>query len=129
MLYQIGDFSKKANVSIRTLRYYDSIDLFKPVEVDLFTNYRYYSTDQLEDLKLINDLKYCGFSLEEIKENWNSFTNDLMLERKKKLLEDIKNKEEQIRKVEYLRSNIESGKIYYKNKNKTKREKEKNLFK
>ncbi|MCI8777872.1 MAG: MerR family DNA-binding transcriptional regulator [Bacilli bacterium] len=28
MLLQIGEFSKKSGTSIRTLRYYDKIDLF-----------------------------------------------------------------------------------------------------
>ena len=42
MLFRIGEFSKLTGIPIRTLRYYDSIDLFKPSEVDLFTSYRYY---------------------------------------------------------------------------------------
>ena len=37
MLYKIGDFSKETGVPIKTLRYYNEIDLFNPVEVDLFT--------------------------------------------------------------------------------------------
>lgn len=129
MLYKIGDFSKKTGLSIRTLRYYDEIDLFKPVEIDLFTNYRYYSEKQLEDLNIINDLKDCGFTLEEIKKYWNNFNNDIMLERKKELLKDIKQTEEKIRKVEYLRNRIEDGKIRYNNKQNKIKYKEKSLLK
>lgn len=129
MLYKIGDFSKKTGLSIRTLRYYDEIDLFKPVEIDLFTNYRYYSEKQLEDLNIINDLKDCGFTLEEIKKYWNNFNNDIMLERKKELLKDIKQTEEKIRKVEYLRNRIEDGKIRYTNKQNKIKYKEKSLLK
>lgn len=83
MMYRIGEFSKITGLSIRTLRYYDDIDLFKPSEVDLFTNYRYYNEEQIKDLKLINILKDVGFTLEEIKNNWNNFNNDLFLKRKK----------------------------------------------
>ncbi len=129
MLYKIGDFSKKTGLSIRTLRYYDEIDLFKPVEIDLFTNYRYYSEKQLEDLNIINDLKDCGFTLEEIKKYWNNFNNEIMLERKKELLKDIKQTEEKIRKVEYLRNRIEDGKIRYNNKQNKIKYKEKSLLK
>lgn len=129
MLYKIGDFSKKTGLSIRTLRYYDEIDLFKPVEIDLFTNYRYYSEKQLEDLNIINDLKDCGFTLEEIKKYWNNFNNEIMLERKKELLKDIKQTEEKIRKVEYLRNRIEDGKIRYNNKQNKFKYKEKSLLK
>ena len=82
MLYKIGDFSDKCGVSVKTLRYYDEIDLFKPIEIDLFTGYRYYSDEQLEDLNIILKLKEASFSLEEIKEYWNNFDNDIMLKKK-----------------------------------------------
>lgn len=111
MLLRIGEFSKLANVPIRTLRYYDEIDLFKPAEIDLFTDYRYYSEEQIEDLNLINKLKSVGFSLEEIKQNWNNFTNELMIKKQNELKEKLKNINESIKKIDYLRSNIVNGKI------------------
>lgn len=111
MLYKIGDFSNISGISIRTLRYYDDIDLFKPKEVDLFTNYRYYTIEQLDDLKLINELKEIGFSLKEIKNNWDNFSNDLFLKKKSELLKEIESKKETIKKIDELRSNIVNGKI------------------
>lgn len=127
MLYKIGDFSKKTGLSIRTLRYYDDIGLFKPIEVDLFTNYRYYSDGQLEDLKIINDLKDCGFSLDEIRDNWNNFSNGIMLKQKEKLLKEVELMHDKIRKVDYLRSNLESGRFNLKQKKENKI-KEKTIF-
>ena len=53
MLYKIGEFSKLTDASIRTLRYYDEIDLFKPAYTDFFTNYRYYTSEQLVKIKII----------------------------------------------------------------------------
>jgi effector-binding domain-containing protein len=50
-----------------TLRYYDEMGLLKPVRVDDFTGYRYYSVDQLPRLNRILALKDLGFSLEQIK--------------------------------------------------------------
>ena len=41
-MIRIGDFSKLSQVSIKTLRYYDEMELFKPINVDRFTGYRYY---------------------------------------------------------------------------------------
>lgn len=111
MLLQIGAFSKKSGVSIRTLRYYDEIDLFKPIEIDLFTGYRYYSDEQIKDLKLINRLKSVGFSLDEIKQNWNNFNDEIMLKKKHELEQKLKNIDSSIKELDYLRSNIVDGKI------------------
>lgn len=114
MLLRIGEFSKLSGVPIRTLRYYDEIDLFKPAEIDLFTDYRYYKEEQIEDLNLINNLKDVGFSLEEIKRNWNHFNNEVMLNKKKELEQKLENINESIKKIDYLRSNIVDGKIIQK---------------
>ncbi|MCJ8008671.1 helix-turn-helix domain-containing protein [Lederbergia wuyishanensis] len=66
-LYTIGEVSKLANISIKALRYYDKIDLFKPVYVDPHTNFRYYKDSQIYLLDLIKSLKYIGTSLDDIK--------------------------------------------------------------
>ncbi|CAG0930550.1 Multidrug-efflux transporter 1 regulator [Thermoflexales bacterium] len=53
-------------VLVKTLRYYDEIDLLKPVEIDRFTGYRYYSASQLSRLNRILLLKDLGLSLDQI---------------------------------------------------------------
>jgi len=125
MLYKIGDFSKETGVPIKTLRYYNEIDLFNPVEVDLFTGYRYYSSDQIEDLNLILKLKKVGFSLEEIKKYWNNFNNDIMLNKRDELIKNIDELKENISEIENLRSHIINGKIVLKESNKKNSVKEK----
>ena len=67
-MYKIGDFSKKTNVPIKTLRYYDEINLFKPSYQDYFTGYRYYENNQIDEIKNIVKLKEINLTLEEIKE-------------------------------------------------------------
>ena len=57
-MYKIGDFSKKTNVPIKTLRYYDEINLFKPSYQDYFTGYRYYENNQIDEIKNIVKLKF-----------------------------------------------------------------------
>jgi DNA-binding transcriptional MerR regulator/predicted transcriptional regulator YdeE len=53
-------------IPVATLRYYDQLGLLKPIEVDRFTGYRYYSAGQLPRLHRILALKGLGFSLEQI---------------------------------------------------------------
>ena len=65
-MIKIGEFSKLAQVSVPTLRYYDQVGLLKPVKVDKFTGYRYYTVSQLPQLNRIVALKGLGFSLEQI---------------------------------------------------------------
>jgi len=126
LLLRIGEFSKLTGVPIRTLRYYDEIDLFKPAEIDLFTDYRYYKEEQVEDLELINKLKSVGFSLEEIKQNWNNFSNEIMLKKQQELQTKLEDINQSIKEIDYLRSNIVNGKIV--KKLPTERGKVKTLF-
>ena len=65
-MLQIGQFSKVCQVSVKTLHHYDKIGLLAPAEVDRFTGYRYYKTDQIDDMNYIQRLKRYGFSLDEI---------------------------------------------------------------
>ncbi|HVU11018.1 MAG TPA: helix-turn-helix domain-containing protein, partial [Phototrophicaceae bacterium] len=76
-MIKIGDFARLSQVSVPTLRHYDEIGLLKPVQVDPFTGYRYYSVSQLPRLNRILALKDLGFSLEQIEQVLNS---DLSLE-------------------------------------------------
>jgi len=65
-MIKIGEFSKLVQVPVATLRYYDQVGLLKPIEVDRYTGYRYYSASQLPRLHRILALKGLGFSLEQI---------------------------------------------------------------
>ncbi|NER79830.1 MAG: MerR family transcriptional regulator [Leptolyngbya sp. SIO1D8] len=70
-MFKIGDFSRLSRVSVRALRLYDQMGLLKPVHVDPFTGYRYYSAEQLSRLNQIVAFKDLGFSLEQIIELLN----------------------------------------------------------
>ena len=82
-MLKIGDFSRLSRVTVKALRYYDEIGLLKPVAVDRFTGYRYYSADQLPRLNRIIVLKNLGLSLEEVSQLLN---NDLPAEHIRQLL-------------------------------------------
>ena len=53
---KIGEFSQLMQVTVKTLRHYEQKGLLVPDEVDEWTGYRYYSIDQMQQLKEIKDL-------------------------------------------------------------------------
>lgn len=63
----IGEYAKLRKVTAETLRHYDRVGLFHPIERDPKTGYRYYSILQEEKLGTIRELKELGMSIEEIK--------------------------------------------------------------
>lgn len=65
-MFKIGEFSRLSRVSVRMLRHYDQLGLLTPSQTDPFTNYRYYTADQLPRLNRILALRDLGFSLEQI---------------------------------------------------------------
>ena len=64
----IKEFAGLCRCSTQTLRYYDKIDLLKPVNVDQWTGYRYYTESQVIDFVKIKNLQAADFSISEIKE-------------------------------------------------------------
>ena len=63
---QIGDFAKRAGVSVRAIRYYEEIGLIQP-EAHSVGGFRLYSKDSLKRIQVINCLKELGLSLMEIR--------------------------------------------------------------
>ena len=75
-MIKIGDFSKLSRVSVRMLRHYDELSLLKPIHVDKFSSYRYYSAEQLSVVSKIQVLKDMGFSLSVIKEILSAYSDN-----------------------------------------------------
>ena len=65
--YSSGQFARLADVSVRTIRFYDRQDILKPSFVDAH-GARFYTDQDLASLQQILLLKYLGFSLEEIRD-------------------------------------------------------------
>ena len=66
-MFKIGDFSKIARVTIKTLRYYDKIGLLKPSFIDIHTGYRYYTDEQISEIHAILSYKKAGLSNADVK--------------------------------------------------------------
>lgn len=108
-MYQIGEFSKIAQVSGRQLRHYDQLGLLIPEHTDPSTGYRYYSAKQLPRLNRILALKEMGLSLEQIKRMLDDeiSPDELrgMLMMKKAQIEQLLH--EELARVRYIESRIE----------------------
>lgn len=66
-IFTIGEFAHESGVSVRTLRYYDSIGLLIPSDYSE-GGHRLYSKDELTILNKIKALQFLGFSLKDIKD-------------------------------------------------------------
>lgn len=104
-IFTIGEISKLFDINKKTLRYYDEIDLFKPNFTDEKNNYRYYTTDQFEQLNTIKYLKDLDMPLSNIKFHLeNRSTNNIL-----KLFESQKKvTEEKIRELEFINKKIQN---------------------
>lgn len=89
--YSSGDFARMAQVSVRTIRFYDKQNILKPSYVTP-AGARFYTDSDFVKLQQILLLKYLGFSLEEIKgmtiddADHHFLRNSLTMQ--KKLIED-----------------------------------------
>lgn len=105
-MYKIGEFSKITNLPVKTLRFYNDKGLLIPEEVDVYSNYRYYSDNNIQEAKFINSLKLAGFTLDEIRDSMNNLTDETLLAKKQELYDKIFCLEEQIRQVDSLRDDL-----------------------
>jgi DNA-binding transcriptional MerR regulator len=71
-MFKIGEFSKLSNISVRSLRHYESLDLLSPQKTDPLSGYRYYTADQLDRANTIRMLREIGFSLDSIRRFLNA---------------------------------------------------------
>lgn len=101
-LFKIGEVSKICNLSIKTLRFYEEENLITPVKVDIYTGYRYYDMNNIEQLFEIQLLKELGFTLKEISQfDKNSLTSKL---------DEIKQKIQELRKNIDIISSLQNQK-------------------
>ncbi len=63
----IKEFANLCKCKTQTLRYYDKIDLLKPVKVDPWSGYRYYTEAQAIAFVKIKNLQAADFTIDEIK--------------------------------------------------------------
>lgn len=99
--YSIGEVAEICSLSIKTLRYYDKIDLVIPEFRNEESKYRYYSKHQMVKLFIIRQLRKLGFGIKEIKELFANLNVEEMEEAVNNRLEAI---EAEIRELEMRRA-------------------------
>ncbi|GAA3629209.1 MerR family transcriptional regulator [Lactobacillus hamsteri] len=89
--YSVSEIAKLAQVSPRTVRFYDEKNLVSPAKIEE-NGYRIYTDKELEQLKLISYLKELGFTLKDIKkllhDKNSSQSFRLLIERQQQINEE-----------------------------------------
>lgn len=105
-MYKIGEFSKIVDMPVRTVRYYDEVDVLKPEYVDEFSGYRYYTDNNVSEASWIKMLRNTGFSLEEIVNCKSVFDKDIINDKIDELNGQIDEISEKIQRLEIMRDEL-----------------------
>lgn len=104
--YTIGEISKITGLSITTLRFYDKKGLFKPEIRDQYTNYRYYSSEQILIGAQIYEYRAVGYSIESMKSVLSDLTIESMLKAQEQCLntleEEIRIRQKQMHRIKNI---------------------------
>ncbi|MEF2965523.1 MerR family transcriptional regulator [Paenibacillus sp. M1] len=111
-LYRIGELAKAADVSERTIDYYTKLGLISP-EKRTQKNYRLYSSETLNRLERINQMKQEKYLLEEIREKlkqWDNVSQEEHVSEKLSSLEiHMQQLEREVKELEPLISSLKPG--------------------
>ncbi|WP_096187524.1 MerR family transcriptional regulator [Evansella halocellulosilytica] len=67
MTYTISEFARRTGLTVRTLRFYEEVNLLVPKNFN-DAGHRLYGIDELKTLQQIQSLKFIGYSLQEIQQ-------------------------------------------------------------
>lgn len=81
-LFQIGEVMKIIGITRKTLRVYEDMGLLTPAVQDEESGYRYYTADNMTQIRSIRSLQALGLSLKEVAEYYYDVENiDIHLQR------------------------------------------------
>ncbi len=116
--FSIGEAAKAVHTTTETLRHYDRIGLVKPSKKDEWTNYRYYTEQDIVRLNTVRALQLMDLPLQEIKKVLE-YDN---LEKIADFLAQAEVKaDEKIAALQYSKSKIQLAKTDYEKKLQTRR--------
>lgn len=120
--YSIGQVSNICKIPIKTLRYYDEIELLIPNVRKETSNYRYYSKEQLITAFMIRQLRALGFNLKNIKDIISQNKMECYIDSIRGRLKEIDEEMAQLERIrkenESLLGRLSEGKDYLNSKSK-----------
>lgn len=111
--FSIGETAKIVHTTSETLRHYDRIGLVKPSKKDEWTNYRYYTEQDIVRLNTVRALQLMDLSLQEIKKVLEYDNLEKIIDF---LIQAEKKADEKIAALQYSKSKIALAKEDYKRK-------------
>ena len=111
--FSVGEAAKAVHTTSETLRHYDRIGLVKPGKKDEWTNYRYYTEQDIVRLNTVRALQLMDLPLKEIKRVLEYDDLEKIIDF---LVKAEKKADEKIAALQYSKSKIHSAKADYERK-------------
>lgn len=111
--FSVGEAAKAVNTTSETLRHYDRIGLVKPSKKDKWTNYRYYTEQDIVRLNTVRALQLMDLPLKEIKKvlEYDDLEKNVDF-----LTQAEKRADKKIAALQYSKSKIQLAKADYEKK-------------
>ena len=111
--FTVGEAAKAVHTTSETLRHYDRIGLVKPSKKDEWTNYRYYTEQDIVRLNTVRALQLMDLPLQEIKKVLEYDDLEKIVDF---LAQAEKKADEKIAALQYSKSKIQLAKAGYEKK-------------
>ena len=111
--FSVGEAAKAVHTTSETLRHYDRIGLVKPSKKDEWTNYRYYTKQDIVRLNTVRALQLMDLPLQEIKKVLEYDDLEKIVDF---LVQAEKKADEKIAALQYSKSKIQLAKADYEGK-------------
>ena len=111
--FSVGEAARAVHTTSETLRHYDRIGLVKPSKKDEWTNYRYYTEQDIVRLNTVRALQLMDLPLQEIKKVLEYDDLEKIVDF---LAQAEKKADEKIAALQYSKSKIQLAKADYEKK-------------
>lgn len=111
--FSVGEAAKAVHTTSETLRHYDRIGLVKPSKKDEWTNYRYYTEQDIVRLNTVRALQLMDLPLQEIKKVLEYDDLEKIIDF---LVQAEKKADEKMAALQYSKSKIQLAKADYERK-------------